>query len=48
MMELTCDLETIQSKAIPIKVCNILKQKFVINIVEKKQAFFQSFNIWYI
>ena len=45
MMEQICDLETVKPQEIPIKVCVIFYNKFVIEAVEKKQVSLQSFNI---
>ena len=44
-MEQICDLEAVKPQEIPIKVCDVLHQKFVIEAVERKQVFLRSFNI---
>ena len=43
-MEQICDLETVKPQEIPIKVCVTFYNKFVIEAVDKKQVFLQSFN----
>ena len=43
-MEQICDLETVKSQEIPIKVCGTFYNKFVIEAVYKKQVFLQSLN----